>query len=963
VLHSQSRLDVAPTIKQGERGGGAAVFERATTTWQDAPRAGILQAELEVGRSGDEAEREADTVAAAAVAPLRRPVLPGRLPLRAVAGPGAVVLRQRDPGKGAGAYEQKVSGKKGTVFQTTSNGIRVRFFLTHAELGKEPAIARGLAPMTAQIKKMNALLADQAYAVTQLLIWTAATTGFRLILGTPTVYVDSDYAARGDIGSVAHEMGHAVTHSYLQTSAAKAGTKEGERLRAMVQGIAEVYLALGTTKDEKLKDLGVTQPDLAEESVAVGHFMVDPMSWSKATEPEHPWQNYDEFFASAFEGFLLNRKGLEGSIARFSKKDAKVAAPAKQLMGLLEQFRAASSGKPPRAPKDTKSVEAEIARAGAVPAVEKTPEGGYRYPEVISKRPGGSVPEAPVRAPLLYLIDPDVLAGEEATLRRSPAGDEGPAVAPPIVHEVLATAGRPLDAGVAGRMAARLGHDFSRVRVHTDDRAAASARAVGARAYTVGLDVVFGAGRYRPGTAAGDRLMAHELAHVLQQRSRAPLVQRDPDHEDPGRFGAVHQALFVKAPSGGAQIPWVDATAAGPGSAGVVAKQFKDRFRQLIKVNPMKTGGVVPVKTTQSDLEADALQADKEIHARFPQIATTMTESALRGAVSLLSEAQTASEDFLLQWLDNRLSMMTDVDDYAIDTADPRYQRLLKDLLADSEIGKDLRVLASRQAAFHQEDAGSRRVFVHPGAGADLRRGILTHELIHFYTHPAFKEWVEATTGPRVYGEGFTEYLTRKVLMGAKRTQYEDHLQKVTDLVAKHASDDAIARAYFLGEVWRLELESGVAGTQFQRQTGLRPRARAGEEAAASRTGPGIVETVVPGRHYRFMNLGHDQATPKAEHEAALRDIWERSVRGEPLARMRFVGHASSPGDLAHNLELSRRRSAAFYALATALGVSSAQLLDADTPPHQGETAPTAPEANTLGRAFNRRVELFVVRP
>jgi hypothetical protein len=71
-------------------------------------------------------------------------------------------------------------------------------------------------------------------------------------------------------------------------------------------------------------------------------------------------------------------------------------------------------------------------------------------------------------------------------------------------------------------MESRFGHNFSRVRVHHDARAAESARAVDARAYTVGNAVVFGAGEYAPGTRAGSRVLAHELTHVLQQRGRAP---------------------------------------------------------------------------------------------------------------------------------------------------------------------------------------------------------------------------------------------------------------------------------------------------------------------------------------------------------------------------------------------------------------------------------------------------------
>ena len=65
----------------------------------------------------------------------------------------------------------------------------------------------------------------------------------------------------------------------------------------------------------------------------------------------------------------------------------------------------------------------------------------------------------------------------------------------------------------------RLGHDFSQVRVHADERAAASARAVGALAYTAGSQIVFGAGRYAPESPAGRTLLAHELAHVIQQSS------------------------------------------------------------------------------------------------------------------------------------------------------------------------------------------------------------------------------------------------------------------------------------------------------------------------------------------------------------------------------------------------------------------------------------------------------------
>jgi hypothetical protein len=69
-----------------------------------------------------------------------------------------------------------------------------------------------------------------------------------------------------------------------------------------------------------------------------------------------------------------------------------------------------------------------------------------------------------------------------------------------------------------------LSHDFSRIRIHADDRAAASAAAVGAVAYTVGPDIVFGAGRYAPQSTAGRQLLVHELRHAIQQGQRPPAA-------------------------------------------------------------------------------------------------------------------------------------------------------------------------------------------------------------------------------------------------------------------------------------------------------------------------------------------------------------------------------------------------------------------------------------------------------
>jgi hypothetical protein len=112
----------------------------------------------------------------------------------------------------------------------------------------------------------------------------------------------------------------------------------------------------------------------------------------------------------------------------------------------------------------------------------------------------------------------------------------------------LAGSGSPLDPTTRASFEHRLGHDFSKVRIHADASAAESARAADALAYTVGHNVVFGAGQYRPATSEGRRLLAHELTHVVQQAGgssrharayvTASVVQRQAGPAAPGRAAA-----------------------------------------------------------------------------------------------------------------------------------------------------------------------------------------------------------------------------------------------------------------------------------------------------------------------------------------------------------------------------------------------------------------------------------------
>jgi hypothetical protein len=103
-------------------------------------------------------------------------------------------------------------------------------------------------------------------------------------------------------------------------------------------------------------------------------------------------------------------------------------------------------------------------------------------------------------------------------LQRSAAGAGSLHGVPSLVRDTLLSVGHPLDGETRAYFERSYAHDLSQVRIHHDAQAAASARAVDAHAYTVGQDIVFAEGEYTPHTETGRHLLAHELAHTIQQR-------------------------------------------------------------------------------------------------------------------------------------------------------------------------------------------------------------------------------------------------------------------------------------------------------------------------------------------------------------------------------------------------------------------------------------------------------------
>jgi hypothetical protein len=156
-------------------------------------------------------------------------------------------------------------------------------------------------------------------------------------------------------------------------------------------------------------------------------------------------------------------------------------------------------------------------------------------------------------------------------------------------------------------MTQRLGHDFGDVRVHTDAAASESARAVNAHAYTVGSDIVFQSDRYQPDTDTGRRMIAHELTHVVQQRSGpvdgTPVGGgvRVSHPSDTFERAAEHSADRVMA--GGPTAPPAPAAPAVQRSAAEPAREEPIVQRAAPEEEEEQAGGVMAQRQAEEEEE------------------------------------------------------------------------------------------------------------------------------------------------------------------------------------------------------------------------------------------------------------------------------------------------------------------------------------------------------------------------
>jgi hypothetical protein len=134
-----------------------------------------------------------------------------------------------------------------------------------------------------------------------------------------------------------------------------------------------------------------------------------------------------------------------------------------------------------------------------------------------SERPGGPEPAPRVETMPAAVLNLQRMAGNESV--NALLGEQQEEEPSPVREVVGSGGGAPLESGARSFLEDRMGADFSDVRVHTGEKADSSARSINAQAYTVGSDVVFRSGAYEPDSPSGRHVLAHELAHVMQQKA------------------------------------------------------------------------------------------------------------------------------------------------------------------------------------------------------------------------------------------------------------------------------------------------------------------------------------------------------------------------------------------------------------------------------------------------------------
>lgn len=195
----------------------------------------------------------------------------------------------------------------------------------------------------------------------------------------------------------------------------------------------------------------------------------------------------------------------------------------------------------------------------------------------------------------------------------------------PVVHEVLKSPGRPLDTNTRRAMETHFGKDLSQVRIHTDGKAASSAKSINAQAYTVGQDIVFGKGKLAASTREGQKLLAHELAHVIQQTSgnQAPTADKLTIDEEADTLEREADKIADKVVSGERQTK-NEETAMSTTPAGLIQRDpIPGNIDTTLRVSPFMARGMGSLTLTHFAIDSATLTSDHRI--KLTELAGTLS--------------------------------------------------------------------------------------------------------------------------------------------------------------------------------------------------------------------------------------------------------------------------------------------------------------------------------------------------
>lgn len=321
--------------------------------------------------------------------------------------------------------------------------------------------------------------------------------------------------------------------------------------------------------------------------------------------------------------------------------------------------------------------------------VQLRPEPATRKPE-IENQPVDSEfeQEAELIAGQIVNDDPARVAwsGDRPARRVSGNIQRSPALS--AAGDIVPTPGMPLHRTIREPMERRLGHSFSNVRVHTGEAADRSARMLGARAFTSGSDIVFRAGAWSPGTSEGQRLLAHELVHVVQQQPPG-VIQREPEPATApppsAEREAVEKALVSKDPGDVKDIKNVNAATddekhslirilvyqgwVGPRDEYKIEElwaSFGDRLPDAMRVDPI--------------LWTDSINAGAEL-MKLPQV-----QQAL---IDFMNDVKLLAIDYMKQ---NRQYVANEIESLGLKAEEPSPEQNRQLMLVQSAAGEILKV-------------------------------------------------------------------------------------------------------------------------------------------------------------------------------------------------------------------------------------------------------------------------------